>query len=63
MDNQTVLLICSLIFNIGLMVERTFTRIRRSDCWGAKIEMNSHSPTNNDIEAKPVEMKQITTNI
>jgi hypothetical protein len=62
MDNQTVLLICSLIFNIGLMVERTFKRVKKSECCGGKLEMSSDSPSNNE-EQKATEMKQISVNV
>ncbi len=47
MDPQLILLITSLCLN-GLMIVRDFTkRIRKSECWGSKLELDreSSSPT------------------
>jgi hypothetical protein len=45
MDSNNVIIICSLVLNIALIVERCFKRVKKSSCMGSNLEF-SDSPNN-----------------
>ncbi len=40
MDSNTILLILSFLFNVVLVGERCFKRVKKSDCCGSHVEFN-----------------------
>lgn len=61
MDNSQIIIICSLILNIGLIVERSFKRVKKSKCCGSELEMQS-TPTSSQ-EQNTIELKNISTTV
>ena len=47
MDNQTSLLVSSVVINILLIIERFMKRITKSECFGTKLELERSKSTNN----------------
>ncbi len=55
MDNQTSLLVTSVIVNLLLILERFLKRITKSECCGSKIELEKSKSENNLSNIKNVE--------
>ena len=47
MDSQNAIIVCSLIFNVVLIIERCFKRVKKSSCMGSNLEFsdNQTSPS------------------
>jgi hypothetical protein len=46
MDSENAIIICSLILNVALIIERCFKRVKKSTCLGSNVEFSDNpSPT------------------
>ena len=59
MDQETNLLIASVIINVLLIIERMFNKVKKSKCCNSEIELQTNSPQN---ENKKVDLKDISIN-
>jgi hypothetical protein len=59
MDQETNLLIASVIINILLIIERMFNKIKKSKCCNSEIELQTTSQQN---ENKIVDLRDININ-
>ena len=49
MDNQNSIIVCSLILNVALIIERCFKRVKKSSCMGSNLEFNND---NNNVSQR-----------
>ena len=58
MDSQNAIIVCSLILNVCLIIERCFKRVKKSSCMGSNLEFNdSNSPNNGSTKKIKIETK------
>jgi hypothetical protein len=64
-DNQTSLLISSVVINVLLIVERIMSKMKRSKCCNSEIEMNTSKSSIdlNNIKISDNNSNEVSTNV
>ncbi len=67
MENNSQMLLASVIINVLLILERMFNKIKKSECCGSKLELiTTNSPTKSnserEINLSNIKVENVSTN-